>query len=102
MKGRLVIKNHKYYAVIEYKEDNGKRKAIWINTHLDERGNKKKAKEILDAELDKLLGNAPAITEETQPTQIVEPVKIVKKESAVIKESITQRNNGKTYYTECD
>ena len=47
MTGSLQIKNGKYYAVINYKNSEGKRKQKWINTGLEEQGNKRKAEQIL-------------------------------------------------------
>lgn len=47
MTGSLQIKNGKYYAVINYKNSEGKRKQKWINTQLEEKGNKRKAEQIL-------------------------------------------------------
>ncbi|MDR0849910.1 MAG: site-specific integrase [Christensenellaceae bacterium] len=51
MNGYLAVKNGKYYAVIKYKdlEDNTKQK--WIATGLDEKGNKRKAEDMLRKEL---------------------------------------------------
>ena len=46
MTGSLQIKNGKYYAVINTYQ-NGKRKQKWINTQLEEKGNKRKAEQIL-------------------------------------------------------
>lgn len=45
--GSLQIKNGKYYAVINLKDVNGKRKPKWIATGLDIKGNKRKAEQIL-------------------------------------------------------
>lgn len=45
--GSLQTKNGKYYAVINLKDINGKRKPKWIATGLDIKGNKRKAEQIL-------------------------------------------------------
>lgn len=45
--GSLQTKNGKYYAVINLKDINGKRKPKWISTGLDIKGNKRKAEQIL-------------------------------------------------------
>ncbi len=45
--GSLQIKNGKYYAVINLKDVNGKRKPKWIATGLDIKGNKRNAEQIL-------------------------------------------------------
>lgn len=47
MTGSLQTKNGKYYAVINLKDVNGKRKPKWIATGLDIKGNKRKAEQIL-------------------------------------------------------
>lgn len=47
MSGSLQIKSGKYYAVISYKNEQGKRKQKWINTGLDVKGNKRKAEDFL-------------------------------------------------------
>ena len=48
--GNLSVKNGNYYAVLNYKNANGKRKTKWISLGLPEKGNKRKA----EAELAKL------------------------------------------------
>lgn len=48
--GHLSVKNGNYYAVLNYKNANGKRKTKWISLGLPEKGNKRKA----EAELAKL------------------------------------------------
>mgnify|MGYP003290198877 CR=1 FL=1 len=53
MSGSLQIKNGKYYAVISYKNEQGKRKQKWVNTNLEAKGNKRKAEDFLN----KLLAN---------------------------------------------
>ena len=45
--GSLQLKNGKYYAVINLKDCNGKRKLKWIATGLDEKNNKRKAEKFL-------------------------------------------------------
>ena len=51
MTGSLQIKNGKYYAVINYKTADGKRKQKWLNTQLTEKGNKRKAEQFLQKAL---------------------------------------------------
>lgn len=54
--GSVQIKDGKYYAVLNLKNENGKRKQKWISTGLPIRGNKKKAEKFLSekiAEYDK-------------------------------------------------
>ena len=54
--GSVQIKDGKYYAVLNLKNENGKRKQKWISTGLLIRGNKKKAEKFLSekiAEYDK-------------------------------------------------
>ena len=45
--GHLQEKKGYYYAVLNYKDENGKRKTKWISTKLQVKGNKKKAEAIL-------------------------------------------------------
>lgn len=45
--GHLQEKNGYFYAVLSYKDDNGKRKSKWVPTGLPVRGNKKKAEAVL-------------------------------------------------------
>ena len=45
--GHLQVKGGKYYVVLYLPQPNGKKKAKWISTHLDERGNKTRAEEML-------------------------------------------------------
>ena len=51
MTGSLQIKNGKYYAVLNLKDENGKRKVKWINTNYDVKGNKRKAEQFLQRQL---------------------------------------------------
>lgn len=51
MTGSLQIKNGKYYAVLNFKTEDGKRKQKWINTDLDVKGNKRKAEVFLQKAL---------------------------------------------------
>lgn len=51
MTGSLQTKNGKYYAVINSKDLNGKRKQKWISTELEVKGNKKKAEKFLREQL---------------------------------------------------
>jgi len=48
MTGSLQIKNGVYYAVLNFKDKNGKRKQKWINTKLPQKGNKRKAEQMLN------------------------------------------------------
>lgn len=48
--GHLQEKKGYYYAVLSYKDENGKRKTKWISTGLPLKGNKKKAEEVLNTE----------------------------------------------------
>lgn len=50
MNGCLQVKNGKYYIVLSYME-NGKRKRPWIATGLPEKGNKRKAEQMLRKKL---------------------------------------------------
>ena len=45
--GNLQEKSGKWYAVLNLKDEKGKRKQKWINTGLPIRGNKKKAEKFL-------------------------------------------------------
>lgn len=45
--GHLAVKGNTYYTVLEFKDENGKRKSKWETTGLPVKGNKKKAEEIL-------------------------------------------------------
>lgn len=49
--GSVQAKNGKYYAVLNYKDDFGKRRQKWICTGYTIRGNKKKAERFLDEQL---------------------------------------------------
>lgn len=49
--GSVQAKNGKYYAVLNYKDDFGKRKQKWIGTGYAIRGNKKKAERFLEEQL---------------------------------------------------
>ena len=61
MTGSLQVKNSKYYIVLNTYE-NGKRKPKWISTGLAEKGNKRKAEQLLReklAEYERSLSGAP-------------------------------------------
>lgn len=47
MSGSIQTKNGKLYIVVSYKDENGKSRQKWHATGLTERGNKRKAKEIM-------------------------------------------------------
>lgn len=49
--GSVQAKNGKYYAVLNYKDDFGKRRQKWIGTGYAIRGNKKKAERFLEDQL---------------------------------------------------
>ena len=48
MTGILQVKNEKYYCVLDFKDEFGKRKRKWISTGLTVKGNKRKATEFLN------------------------------------------------------
>lgn len=48
MTGSLQIKNGKYYAVLNFKDKEGKRKQKWISTELEVKNNKRKAEQMLN------------------------------------------------------
>lgn len=51
MTGSLRVKKDYYYAVIDYKDANGKRRQKWISTGLKAKNNKRKAEEFLKVKL---------------------------------------------------
>ena len=55
--GSVQQKNGKWYAVLNLKDINGKRKPKWIPTGLTVRGNKKKAEAFLEQQINKFSGN---------------------------------------------
>ena len=67
MKGSLRVRDGMLYAVISYKNNLGQYKQKWITTGLKERGNKREAQKILEAELEKF--TLPTIEENPQPAQ---------------------------------
>ena len=46
--GTLQVKRGKYFCVLDYRDENGARKFKWISTGLEEKGNKRKATEMLN------------------------------------------------------
>lgn len=48
MTGSLQVKRGYYYVILNYRDSNGCRKQKWIATYLKEKGNKRKAQEILN------------------------------------------------------
>ena len=46
--GTLQIKRGKYFCVLDYRDEKGARKRKWISTGLEEKGNKRKATEMLN------------------------------------------------------
>ena len=65
--GHLQVKSGKYYVVLYLPQPNGKKKAKWISTHLEERGNKTRAEEIL-RELRRKYANGESLLQEKQMT----------------------------------
>ena len=63
--GHLQEKKGYYYAVLSYKDENGRRKTKWVSTKLPVKGNKKKAEAIL-TELRRTF-SPPRITEGIKP-----------------------------------
>lgn len=67
MTGHLKVRNGIYYAVINFKDRNGKYKQKWISTGLKERGNKKQAKQFLEKELksfsDEKVSEQPSVSQ---------------------------------------
>lgn len=55
--GSVQQKKGKWYAVLNLKDINGKRKVKWISTGLTVRGNKKKAEKFLEQQIDKYSEN---------------------------------------------
>ena len=53
MTGSLQIKNGKYYAVLNYRDEYDKRKQKWICTELEIKGNKKAAEKFLNQCIEK-------------------------------------------------
>lgn len=66
MTGSLQVKNAKYYMVLNYYE-NGKRKPKWISTGLPEKGNKRKAEQMLRD----TIAEAEKCLTATQPSNIL-------------------------------
>lgn len=56
--GSIQQKNGKWYAVLNMKDINGKRKPKWIPTGYNARGNKKKAEKFLEQQISKYSENA--------------------------------------------
>ncbi|MCC8022297.1 MAG: site-specific integrase, partial [Clostridiales bacterium] len=51
MTGRLTIKNGTYYMILNLKDESGRTRPKWITTRLPERGNKRRAEEMLQEKL---------------------------------------------------
>lgn len=66
MTGSLQIKNDLFYAVLNFKDKNGKRKQKWIPLHLPVKGNKRKAESILQK-----------LIMQYQELEYIEPVKML-------------------------
>ena len=74
MKGRLVAKNGKYYAVISYQDENGKSKQKWVATGLDEKNNKRAAMDMLRTIEAKFANGTLGInSQKTQNSSVQEP-----------------------------
>ena len=74
MKGRLVAKNGKYYAVISYQDENGKSKQKWVATGLDEKNNKRAAMDMLRTIETKFANGTLGInSQKTQNSSVQEP-----------------------------
>lgn len=56
--GNVQQKNGKWYIVLNLKDINGKRKQKWINSGLSTRGNKKKAEQFLNEQINKYSQNS--------------------------------------------
>ena len=56
MTGSVQLSKGKWYCVLNMKDENGRRKQKWFPTHLREKGNKKKAQEMLQQLLVKYQG----------------------------------------------
>ena len=56
--GSIQQKNGKWYAVLNLQDVSGKRKQKWINSGLNIRGNKKKAEQFLEEQLEKFSENS--------------------------------------------
>ena len=61
MTGSLQIKGGKYYAVISYKNETGKRKQKWIGANLTVKGNKRRAEDFLQKVLAQSIGMAETV-----------------------------------------
>lgn len=48
MTGSLQVKNDIYYAVLNFRDKEGKRKQKWVSTGLEVKGNKRKAEQMLN------------------------------------------------------
>ncbi len=73
MTGSLQEKGGKYYAVLNMKEQNGKRKQKWISTKLPIKGNKKRAEKILRDLLKEYEDNpCPAVKEKVYLSEFLQ------------------------------
>ena len=74
MKGRLVVKNGKYYVVISYQDESGKSKQKWVATGLDEKNNKRAAMDMLRTVESKFVnGTLGANSQQSQKSSAREP-----------------------------
>lgn len=64
MTGSLQVKNDKYYAVLNFRDNDGKRVQKWIPLNLPLRGNKRKAETMLRQ-----------LIEQYQGLEAIEPIK---------------------------
>ena len=67
MTGKIHVKNGKLYIVVSYKDENGKSVRKWHSTGLTERGNKRKAKEIMQEILSGYAQSTPPTNQLQQP-----------------------------------
>lgn len=67
MSGSIQTKNGKLYIVVSYKDENGKSVRKWHSTGLTERGNKRKAKEIMQEILSGYAQSTPPTNQLQQP-----------------------------------
>ncbi len=71
MTGSLQIKNDKYYAVLNLKTENGKRKSKWISMGLPVKGNSRKAQQRLREILDEYEKAEKSFSKEVQFTDFM-------------------------------
>ena len=62
MTGSLQVKRGYYHMVVQFYDENGKRKTKWRSTGLKEKGNKRKAEQMLSALLESYKGKEKRCT----------------------------------------